>query len=113
VHRAHGHTPAHAYTVTLKATPPTTTGHAPGPYRIRVDVIDRHGKISLRRAGRMHHLGIGATHAGTAVLILVHPSTVDVINPATGQHLSSHTIDPTRSYWRNTQRNPGRWPGSA
>jgi transposase InsO family protein len=111
VHRAHGRTPADAYAATLKATPPTTTDHADGPYRIRIDVIDQHGKISLRRAGRMHHLGIGAAHAGTAALVLVHPDTVQVINPATGQHLSSHTIDPTRGYWRNTLRNPGRWPG--
>ena len=59
----------------------------------------------------MHHLGIGAAHAGTPALVLVHPDTVDVINPATGEHLSSHTIDPTRGYWRNQQKNPGRWPG--
>lgn len=110
-HRAHGHTPAHAYTATVKAGPLTGQNQTLGPYRIRIDVIDRHGKISLRRAGRMHHLGIGAAHAGTTALVLVHPTTVEVINPATGQHLSSHTIDPTRSYWRNQQRNPGRWPG--
>jgi transposase InsO family protein len=112
IHRAHGRTPADAYTATIKAGPPTDQHQTPGPYRIRIDVIDRHGKISLRRAGRMHHLGIGYAHAGTPALVLVHPTTVEVINPATGQHLSSHTIDPTRSYWRNQQRDPGRWPGS-
>lgn len=111
VHRAHGHTPAQAYAATIKAIPATRADHALGPYRIRVDVIDRNGKVSLRRAGRMHHLGIGAAHAGTPALLLVHPDTVEVINPATGEHLSSHTIDPTRSYWRNTQKSPGRWPG--
>jgi len=112
IHRAHGRTPADAYARTVKAAPPCGQNQTPGPYRVRVDVIDRHGKISLRRAGRMHHLGIGATHAGTPTLILVHPDTVEVINPATGEHLSSHTIDPNRDYWRNTQRNPGRWPRS-
>ena len=60
----------------------------------------------------MHHLGVGAAHAGAHVQLLIHPDTVEVINPATGQLLSRHTIDPTRSYWRNNQRNPGRWPGS-
>jgi transposase InsO family protein len=110
-HRAHGQTPAAAYTATLKAAPPTPPSHTDGPYRIRVDTVDRHGKISLRRAGRMHHLGIGAARAGTPALVLIHPDTVEVIDPATGEHLSSHTIDPTRGYWRNTQRNPGRWPG--
>jgi transposase InsO family protein len=112
VHRAHGRTPADAYTATVKAAPPSGQNQTPGPYRIRVDVIDRYGKISLRRAGRMHHLGIGTAHAGTAALVLVHPDTVEVINPATGEHLSSHTIDPTRGYWRNKHRNPGRWPAS-
>jgi transposase InsO family protein len=111
IHRAHGRTPADAYAATIKADPPARADRTHGPYRIRVDVIDRHGKISLRRAGRMHHLGIGATHAGTPALVLVHPDTVEVINPATGQHLSSHIIDPTRNYWRNQQNNPGRWPG--
>jgi transposase InsO family protein len=112
IHRAHGRTPADAYALTVKAAPPSGQNQTLGPYRVRVDVIDRHGKISLRRAGRMHHRGIGATHAGTPALVLVHPDTVEVINPATGEHLSSHTIDPTRGYWRNTQTNPGRWPGS-
>jgi transposase InsO family protein len=111
IHRAHGRTPAQAYTTTIKAGPPASQNPAPGPYRVRADIIDRYGKISLRRAGRMHHLGIGTAHAGTPALVLVHPDTIDVINPATGEHLSSHTIDPTRSYWRNTQKNPGRWPG--
>jgi hypothetical protein len=59
----------------------------------------------------VHHLGIGAAHAGTPALLLVHPDTVEVIDAATGEHLSGHTIDPTRSYWRNTQKSPGRWPG--
>jgi len=109
-HRAHGRTPADAYAATVKAAPPTSQNTQPGPYRVRIDIVDRNGKISLRRAGRMHHLGIGAAHAGTAALVLIHPDTVEVINPATGEHLSSHAIDHTRGYWRNTQRSPGRWP---
>ena len=107
-HRAHGHPPAHAYTTTVKAEPPHTP--TPGHYRVRTDTVDHHGHISLRRAGRMHHLGIGARHRGTHVLILINPTTVEVINPTTGEHLSNHTIDPHRGYWRNNQRTPGRWP---
>ena len=84
VHRAHGHTPAQAYAGTLKATPPTPPSTSPGPHRLRVDHVDRNGKISLRRAGRMHHLGVGTSRAGTHVLLLIHPDTVDVVDPATG-----------------------------
>jgi transposase InsO family protein len=110
VHRAHGHTPAHAYAATLKAGPPDPPPGR-GPYRVRVDVVDQFGKLTLRHAGHLHHLGIGRRHAHTPVLLLVDTTAVNVINPATGEHLSSHTIDTRRNYWRNTQKNPGRWPG--
>ena len=29
------------------------------------------------------------------------------------QVLSTHQINPDRGYWRNTQREPGRWPSSS
>jgi hypothetical protein len=58
----------------------------------------------------MHHLGVGATHAGSAVSILIDANTVTVINHATGEVLSEHTINPDRSYWRNKHRPRGRWP---
>ena len=43
--------------------------------------------------------------------MLIDHDTVNVINPATGQHLGSHTIDPDHNYWRNNKKAPGRWPG--
>jgi transposase InsO family protein len=102
-------TPATAYTALPKAAPP---GHGqPGHYRLRYDRLDTLGKMSLRRAGRMHHLGIGATHAGKRVLAIADDHTVTVIHLDTGELLSSHHIEPSRSYWRNQQRGPGRWPG--
>jgi hypothetical protein len=100
--------PAQAYAATIKAAP---TAQPSNPhYRVRNDHVDRLGKISLRRAGRMHHLGVGATHAGSAVTILIDANTVTVIHRNTGEVLSEHTIDPKRSYWRNQHRPPGRWP---
>ncbi|WP_460948474.1 IS481 family transposase, partial [Okibacterium endophyticum] len=69
-HRPHraldGRTPTQAYTASPKAAPVgaiTDTSH----YRIRYDHVGTNGKISYRRAGRMHHLGIGATHRGKRV----------------------------------------------
>lgn len=102
-------TPAQAYTALPKATPtPTPLEH----FRIRHDTVDQFGKLTLRHASRLHHLGIGITHAHTPVLILVTTNTVTVISK-TGHHvLSSHTIDPDKSYWRNQNKNPGRWPGN-
>lgn len=103
-------TPGQAYRATPKALPADT--RTPGHYRIRYDHVDQHGKISLRRAGRMHHLGIGADHRGTRILAMLDDNTVTVIALHTGEILSTHTIDPSRSYWRNEQREPGRWPDS-
>ena len=49
-------TPGHAYRATPKALP--TDARAPGHYRLRYDRVDTDGKMSFRRGGRMHHLGI-------------------------------------------------------
>jgi hypothetical protein len=78
----------------------------PGHYRLRYDHIDNHGKISFRRAGRMHHLGVGASNARRRVLAIADQTTVTVIDLTTGEVLSTHTIDPDRSYWRNQQKAP-------
>ncbi|GAA3032547.1 hypothetical protein GCM10010462_19320 [Microbacterium dextranolyticum] len=59
---------------------------------------------------RMHHLG--AEHRGTPVLLLADDTTVTVIHLDTGEIVATNTIDPARTYWRNNEREPGRWPGS-
>ena len=60
-------TPGEAYRTTPK-TAPATNGHTPHHYRLRHDRLDPAGRMTLRRAGRMHHLGIGAAHARKRVL---------------------------------------------
>lgn len=80
-------------------------------YRVREDRVDKHGRVTLRKAGKLHHLAVGASHRGTPVKILVDRDTATVINKETGEILSKHVLDPTRNYWRNQLRNPGRWPG--
>jgi hypothetical protein len=67
--------------------------------------------MTLRRAGRLHHLGIGAAHRGRRVLAIIDERDVTVVALETGEVLSSHLIEPDRNYWRNQQRDPGRWPG--
>jgi transposase InsO family protein len=111
-HRARdGNTPAAAYTAGPKALP---AGHRDSAhYRIRHDHVGTDGKISFRRAARMHHLGVGAHHRGTPVLLLADDTTVTVIATRTGEIIATNTIDPNKTYWRNTQKEPGRWPGSS
>ena len=97
-------TPGQAYRATPKALP--AEARTPGHYRIRYDRIDDTGKISLRRAGRMHHLGIGRKHAHTRILALADNTTITVIALHTGEVLSTHTINPARSYWTNNTKGP-------
>jgi transposase InsO family protein len=112
-HRAlHRRTPGDAYRATPKASP-ASNGQQPGHYRLRYDRLDTKGKMSIRRAGRMHHLGIGTTHARKRVLALADQHRVTVVELTTGEVLSIHLIEPDKAYWRNQNREPGRWPGSS
>jgi transposase InsO family protein len=103
-------TPANAYQATPKALP--AQARAPGHYRLRYDRVDIDGKMSFRRGGRMHHLGIGAAHKHQRVLALADDHQVTVILLETGEVIATNDIQPEKTYWRNTQREPGRWPGS-
>lgn len=104
-------TPGQAYRATPKAAP-ASNGHPPGHYRLRYDRLDTQGKMSLRRAGRMHHLGVGAKHARKRVLAFADDHHITVAELTTGEVLSTHLIEPEKTYWRNQQRQPGRWPSS-
>jgi transposase InsO family protein len=110
-HRATGRiTPAEAYGAAPRAYPAGRGALA--HFRLRYDAADSRGAITLRRAGRLHHLKIGAAHARTRVLAIVDEEHVTVVALDTGELLSSHLIEPDKGYWRNQRRDPGRWPGS-
>jgi transposase InsO family protein len=101
-HRA---TPATIYTTLPKATPSsdrTDDTHD----RVRRDKIDDGGAVTLRVNGRLHHIGVGRTHARTPVILLVQDLHVRVVNAATGELLRELTIDPRRDY-QPTGRPPG------
>ena len=110
-HRAIGRaTPGEAYRATPRAVPSGSGGR--GHFRLRYDVTDSKGAITLRRAGRLYHLKIGAAFARRRVLAIVDEQEVTVVALDTGEILSTHRIEPDKGYWRNTRRDPGRWPGS-
>jgi len=98
--RPHGslerRTPAVVYNL-LPKTGPTGTG-AGTHHRVRHDHIDHTGAISLRRAGRMHHISIGRAHAGTPVVMLINDLDIRVINHTTGELLRHLTLDPNHNY---------------
>jgi transposase InsO family protein len=110
-HRAVGRiTPGEAYRAMPKAI--AAGSRAGGHFRLRYDTADGKGTITLRRAGRLHHLNIGAAFARRRVLAIVDEQEVTVVALDTGEILSTHLIEPDRRYWRNQRRDPGRWPGS-
>jgi hypothetical protein len=68
--------------------------------------------MTLRRADRMHNLGTGIANARKRVLALADDHQVLVTDLTTGEALSRHLIEPTKSYWRSQNKEPNRWPDS-
>lgn len=92
-------TPAFAYTLIPKAAPMQPDD--PNIWRVRYDTIDAHGKVSLRFANRMMHLGYGRGLARTAVIVLIHGLYAITMTPD-GEVLAEHQIDPNKGYQAKT-----------
>ena len=88
-------TPAVAYTRLPKAQPSTDPTSQP---RIRHDRVDKTGRVTLRYNGRLHHIGIGRTLAGTRLIMLIDDRDIQIINHTTGQLIQQLTLDPDRDY---------------
>jgi transposase InsO family protein len=99
-------TPAHAY----QRRPKATAGDRDDSHdRVRRDVVDTNGKVTLRVNGRLHHIGLGAEHRRTRVIVLVHDLEVRVVHDATGELIRKLTINPTKDY-QPLDRPPGPRP---
>jgi len=110
-HRALAHrcTPATAYNARPKAAPGDRAADTHD--RVRTDIIGTTGTVTLRHAGKLYHIGVGRTHAGTHVLLLVRDLNVRIIDAATGELLRQLTLDPGRNY-QPTQHPPGPTPAT-
>jgi hypothetical protein len=75
---------------------------------LRQSRSDRTGVITVRHAGRLHHIGLGRTYAGTRVVMLVQDRDITIINAATGELLRELTLDPTRDYQPGAPKGPKR-----
>ena len=93
-HRA---TPATLYDSMPKALPGPSTDPVTHE-RIRHDRVDKAGSVTLRHNTRLHHIGIGRTHAGTCVILLVQDLQIRVVNAATGELLRDLILNPNRDY---------------
>ncbi|GAA1021431.1 hypothetical protein Aple_073840 [Acrocarpospora pleiomorpha] len=106
-HRSLPHlaTPAAVYDTRPKALP--AGSRDPDTHtRVRHDRIDESGVVTLRIGGRLHHIGIGRTHARTHVILLVADLHVRVVAATTGELLRELTIDPTRDYQPQNRKKP-------
>jgi transposase InsO family protein len=103
----HRQTPAAAYAAGPKAAPGDQAADTCD--RVRADIIGKTGTITLRHAGRLYHIGVGRTHAGTHVLLLVHDLDIRIVDAATGELLRQLTLNPDRNY-QPTRQPPGPTP---
>jgi len=101
----HQATPATVYTTLPKALP-AGTREADTHTRVRHDRIDDSGAVTVRMAGRLHHIGIGGTHARTHVLMLTNDLHIRVVNAATGELVRDLILDPTRDYQPQNKNPP-------
>jgi transposase InsO family protein len=93
-HRA---TPATLYDSMPKALPGPTTDPETHE-RVRHDRVDKAGSVTLRHNSRLHHIGVGRTHAGTCVILLIQDLQIRIVNAATGELLRELILDPNRDY---------------
>jgi transposase InsO family protein len=89
-------TPIQAYTGRPKATP---TGYLiPAHYRVRTDVIDAAGVITIRYNSRLHHIGLSKRRRGTKVTVLIDDRDIRVLDRGTGQLIRKLILDPNKDY---------------
>ena len=65
---------------------------------IQHDHVDKAGSVTLRHNSRLHHIGVGRTHAGTRVILLIQNLNIRIVNASTGELLRELILDPNRDY---------------
>ncbi len=66
--------------------------------RIRHDKVDKAGSVTVRHNGRLHHIGVGRTHAGTCIILLIQDLQIRVVNAITGELIRELTLNPHLDY---------------
>lgn len=103
-HRSLGRrTPKAAYQALPKAIP---ASQAETEIRVRHDTVDTFGKVTLRRAGRLHHIGIGRRHSGTQITLIIDDLDIRIIETSTGELIRHLTLNPNRDYQPQNKQNP-------
>jgi transposase InsO family protein len=97
-HRAKGRkTPRSVFESRDKARPIKRDGTFTRELRVRHDVVDRQGKVTLRYKGKLHHIGMGRARKGTRVVLLVAGRHIRIIT-SDGELLRDFELDPSRDF---------------
>ena len=95
-HRARARvTPAVAYVAREKAIPVPSQKRP--HYRVRHDVVDAEGKVSLRYKGKMLHLNVGYRHRRQRILLHIIDERVRILTEDY-KLIGEATLDPRQSY---------------
>ena len=70
-----------------------------GARRLRIDRVDRSGRVTLRHQGRLHHIGIGNAYAGWRVAMLIDGLKIEIVG-LDGSPLRKLVLDPAKDYQR-------------
>jgi len=98
-------TPAAAYQARPKAIP-AASAQADPQARVRRDIIDTSGTLTLRHNGRLHHIGVGRTHARTPVLMLINGLQIRIIHATTGELIRQLILNPAIDYQARSIHKP-------
>src|SRR3990170_175485 len=97
-HRAKGRKPPKsAFDSRDKARPIKREGVFTRELRVRHDVVDAHGVVTIRYKSKLHHIGMGRALKGTRIVLLVAGRNIRVID-RDGQLLRDFELDPKRDY---------------
>ncbi len=97
-HRAKARkTPTSAFDSRDKARPTTREGAYTRELRVRHDVIDAHGVVTIRYKSKLHHIGLGRALKGTRIILLVAGRSIRIIT-TDGELLRDFELDPNRNY---------------
>jgi transposase InsO family protein len=106
-HRARDRmTPRAAFDARDKARPIGPKISIDAGVRVRHDIIDKTGVITLRHRSKLHHIRIGAAHKYKRVIVLVDGLDIRVIDEH-GEVLRRLKLDPSKDY---QGFGTGRWP---
>ena len=88
-------TPATAYNARAKAQPHTLINNP--HWRIRKDVVDMRGHVTLRYLGKLRHLNVGWSYRGQRICLFVLDDVVTFASED-GEFIGETRLDPSRDY---------------